>query len=156
MRLSRPRRAAAVLALTATLALPLAGCGDSASSSASSSTPTTGTQSLAAATTALGAAAMEALQDVKGGVAAGQGAQVATQLKAARAKFDASLDSVKSAVTSGSADQAAKAQLAAVGSTASAALDVAIIAAASGHTGTLKAAVNDLQSALGRVLAAHT
>ena len=96
---SLTRTAIALLAVGAA-ALPLAGCGSDSAGTATS-TPATATTaqsgSLAAATTALGAAAMSALQDLKGGVSTSNADAYVAAVTKAQAQFQAAVAQVKAA-----------------------------------------------------------
>lgn len=152
MRITRTRTAIAALMVAGLAALPLAGCGSDQASMASTAASTAAAEPISTAAVTLGAAAMSTLQEIKGEVAAGDLTALGNRLTAAKDTFTAALDSVKSAVANGSAQQAVKAKLSEVGTLASGALDAAIAAAEAGDTAAFTKAADDLQSALGSVL----
>jgi hypothetical protein len=147
------RTALALVALGA-LVIPVTGCGSDSSSSAATApvTATTATPSLSAATAALGAAALDALQVLKGGVSAGNADAFAGLIATSQAKFNAAVARVKAATANGAAAQAIKTSVLKLSAAASADY-AAVVAAGTSDIAALKAAAARLQEDLGSILA---
>jgi hypothetical protein len=147
------RTALALVALGA-LVIPVTGCGSDSSSSAATApvTATTATPSLSAATAALGAAALDALQVLKGGVSAGNADAFAGLIATSQAKFNAAVAQVKAATANGAAAQAIKTSVLKLSAAASADY-AAVVAAGTSDIAALKAAATRLQEDLGSILA---
>jgi len=150
---SRPRSALALIALSA-VALPLAGCGSDSGSSAATAPTTTAaaTPSLTAATTAVGAAALDALQILKGGVSADNADAFAGLIATSQARFNTAVAQVKAATANGATAQAVKTAVLKLSAAASADY-AAVVAAGTSNIAALKAAAMRLQEDLGSILA---
>ena len=156
MRTSRRRTAIAAFMIAGVAALPLAGCGSESGTTSTSAASTAAAGPISTAAVALGSAAMSTLDQIKGDVTAGDLPALKDRLESARDRFTSALDSVRAAVADGSAQQAVKEKLSDVGALASGALNAAIAAAETGDTAALRKAADDLQSALGSVLATQS